>query len=113
MVQILHATGLVTVRGATPVQIAARPFEYRFRIPLNEPSGTYWYHPHVHGFTDPQVEGGASGALIVRGIERANKFLYEIIERVFVIRDKPLLNPDARPKEPDAQPTTFCVGLMR
>jgi FtsP/CotA-like multicopper oxidase with cupredoxin domain len=30
-------------------------FEYRFQIPPDEPPGTYWYHPHVHGFTDPQV----------------------------------------------------------
>jgi FtsP/CotA-like multicopper oxidase with cupredoxin domain len=81
------------------------PFEYRFQIPRDEPPGTYWYHPHVHGFTDPQVEGGASGALIVEGIEHANKFLAGMRERVFVIRDEPLLNPDALPsKESSAQP---------
>jgi FtsP/CotA-like multicopper oxidase with cupredoxin domain len=82
-----------------------RSFEYRFQIPPDEPPGTYWYHPHVHGFTDPQVEGGASGALIVEGIERANKFLAGMPERVFVIRDEPLRNPDALPsKESTAQP---------
>ena len=54
--------------------VAARrpaPFEYRFRIPDNEPPGLYWYHPHIHGFSCPQVLGGASGALIIEGIERA------------------------------------------
>ena len=80
-------------------------FEYRFQIPPDEPPGTYWYHPHVHGFTDPQVEGGASGALIVEGIERANKFLAGMPERVLVIRDEPLRNPDALPaKQSAAQP---------
>jgi FtsP/CotA-like multicopper oxidase with cupredoxin domain len=82
----------------------AQPFEYRFRIPPDEPAGTYWYHPHVHGFTDRQVEGGASGALIVEGIERANKFLAGLPERVFVIRDEPLINPDAQPVDPAKQP---------
>jgi len=89
----------------TLISPGTRPFEYRFQIPPDEPPGTYWYHPHVHGFTDPQVEGGASGALIVEGIERANKFLAGMPERVFVIRDEPLLNPDAQPaKQSAAQP---------
>jgi FtsP/CotA-like multicopper oxidase with cupredoxin domain len=89
----------------TLIPPGARSFEYRFQIPPDEPPGTYWYHPHVHGFTDPQVEGGASGALIVEGLERANKFLAGMAERVFVIRDEPLLNPDALPsRESAAQP---------
>jgi len=75
------------------------PFEYRFRIPANEPPGLYWYHPHVHGFTKVQVLGGASGALIVEGIERANKTVAGLPERVFVIRDQDLLNPNAPPSK--------------
>jgi len=31
----------------------------------------YWYHPHPHGFSEEQVLGGASGALIVEGIAPA------------------------------------------
>jgi FtsP/CotA-like multicopper oxidase with cupredoxin domain len=72
-------------------------FEYRFRIPSDEAPGLYWYHPHVHGFTSPQVLGGASGGLIVEGIERANVKLAGLPERSFVIRDQNLLNPDAQP----------------
>lgn len=74
-----------------------KPFEYRFRIPADEAPGLYWYHPHVHGYTSPQVLGGASGALIVEGIERANSELAGLPERVFVIRDQDLLNPNAQP----------------
>ena len=73
------------------------PFEYRLRIPLNEPPGLYWYHPHIHGFSSNQVQGGASGALIVEGIERANPELAGLPERVFVIRDQNVINPDAPP----------------
>ncbi len=81
----------------TVIQPGDAPFEYRFRIPADEPPGLYWYHPHVHGFTNAQVLGGASGALIVEGIERANRKLAGLPERLFVIRDQELLHPDALP----------------
>jgi FtsP/CotA-like multicopper oxidase with cupredoxin domain len=74
-------------------------FEYRFRIPANEPPGLYWYHPHIHGFTKAQVLGGASGALIVEGIERANKEVAGLAERVLIIRDRDLLNANAPPSK--------------
>jgi FtsP/CotA-like multicopper oxidase with cupredoxin domain len=75
------------------------PFEYRFRIPSDEPPGLYWYHPHIHGFSKVQVLGGASGALIIEGIERANKEVAGLPERVLVIRDQDLLNPNAPPSK--------------
>ena len=81
----------------TSVQPDDPPFEYRFRIPENEPPGLYWYHPHIHGFSKQQILGGASGALIVEGIERAKKATAGLAERVFIIRDQDLLHPDALP----------------
>ena len=69
------------------------PFEYRLRIPEDEPPGLYWYHPHIHGFSTRHVLGGASGALIVEGIERFDPQLRGLAERVLVIRDQPLLQP--------------------
>jgi FtsP/CotA-like multicopper oxidase with cupredoxin domain len=75
------------------------PFEYRFRIPEDEPPGLYWYHPHIHGFTKRQVLGGASGALIVEGIERANKTVAGLPERVLIVRDQDLINPNAPPSK--------------
>ncbi len=83
----------------TLIQPGGPPFEYRFRIPENEPPGLYWYHPHVHGFTKEQVLGGASGAIIVEGIERADKAVAELPERVLIIRDQDLLNPNAPPSK--------------
>jgi FtsP/CotA-like multicopper oxidase with cupredoxin domain len=88
----------------TVIQPGDPPFEYRFRIPADEPPGLYWYHPHVHGFTNPQVLGGASGALIVEGIERANQKLAGLPERVFVIRDQELLYPNASPAQAGLRP---------
>jgi FtsP/CotA-like multicopper oxidase with cupredoxin domain len=81
----------------TSVQPGDPPFEYRFRIPPNEPPGLYWYHPHIHGFSKAQVLGGASGALIVEGIERANREVAGLPERVLIIRDQDLLHPNAPP----------------
>lgn len=83
----------------TAVQPGDAPFTYRFRIPQDEPPGLYWYHPHIHGFSKQQVLGGASGALIVEGIERARNELAGMPERVFIIRDEDLANPNAAPSK--------------
>ena len=83
----------------TSIQPGEAPFEYRVRIPPDEPPGLYWYHPHIHGFTTPEVQGGASGALIIEGIERANPALAGLPERVLVIRDQGLASPDAPPSK--------------
>jgi FtsP/CotA-like multicopper oxidase with cupredoxin domain len=81
----------------TSIQPGEAPFEYRFKIPADEPPGLYWYHPHIHGFSKTQVLGGASGALIVEGLERANHQVAGLPERVLIIRDQDLMNPDAPP----------------
>jgi FtsP/CotA-like multicopper oxidase with cupredoxin domain len=81
----------------TSIQPTDPPFEYRFVVPPNEPPGLYWYHPHIHGFSSKQVTGGASGALIVEGLERALPEVAGLPERVLVIRDMELMNPGAPP----------------
>jgi FtsP/CotA-like multicopper oxidase with cupredoxin domain len=81
----------------TAIQPSDAAFEYRIQIPRTQPPGLYWYHPHIHGFSAAQVLGGASGALIIEGIERANRELAGLRERVFVVRDEDLLNPNAPP----------------
>jgi FtsP/CotA-like multicopper oxidase with cupredoxin domain len=81
----------------TSIQPDDPPFEYRLRIPDNEPPGLYWYHPQISGLSRVQVLGGASGALIVEGIEQADPELAGLPERVLVIRDQDLLNPYAAP----------------
>jgi len=81
----------------TSIQPGDAPFEYRFRVPMTAPPGLYWYHPHIHGFSKAQVLGGASGALIIEGLERANREVAGLPERVLIIRDQDLMNPDAPP----------------
>jgi FtsP/CotA-like multicopper oxidase with cupredoxin domain len=93
----------------TSVQPGDAPFEYRFRIPQDEPPGLYWYHPHIHGFSKQQVLGGASGALIVEGIERAKKEVAGLPERVFIIRDQDLMHPNAPPAASEPVVPKFMI----
>jgi FtsP/CotA-like multicopper oxidase with cupredoxin domain len=93
----------------TMIEPGAAVFEYRMRIPENTPPGLYWYHPHAHGFTKAQVLGGASGALIVEGIEKANSLTAGLPERVLVIRDQELMNPDATPVTTGSMPPPIAL----
>jgi FtsP/CotA-like multicopper oxidase with cupredoxin domain len=86
----------------TMIQPGDPPFEYRFQIPADEPPGLYWYHPHIHGYTKAQVLGGASGAMIIEGIERANRDVAGLPERVMILRDQDLVNPNALPSNAGA-----------
>ncbi len=72
----------------TLIQSSDAAYEYRFRIPVNETPGLYWYHPHPHGHSEKQVLGGASGALIVEGIEKVCPKVANLPERVLVLRDQ-------------------------
>lgn len=56
---------------------------YRFKLPMNC-AGTYWYHPHPHGFTAEQVYRGLAGLFIVRA---KNDPLHNIPERHLVCSD--------------------------
>jgi FtsP/CotA-like multicopper oxidase with cupredoxin domain len=93
----------------TSIRPGDAPFQYKFRIPENEPPGLYWYHPHIHGFSKLQVLGGASGAMIIEGIERANKEVAGLPERVLIIRDQDLLNPNSPPAKSEPIVPRFFV----
>jgi FtsP/CotA-like multicopper oxidase with cupredoxin domain len=75
----------------TLIQPGTPAFKFNIQIPKNEPPGLYWYHPHVHGFTEFQVNGGAAGALIVEGMDKVRPEVAGLKERVFVIRQQYLV----------------------
>ena len=62
-------------------------FEYDLHFPLNEPPGLYWYHPHIHGISEPAVQGGASGAIIVEGLQNTIPEVAGLPQRVLIVRD--------------------------
>src|ERR1700682_1287799 len=69
-------------------------FQYNVAFPTNEPSGLYWYHPHVHGIAEHALQGGASGAIVVDGIENLQPAVSGLRHRILMVRDQPVpLNP--------------------
>jgi FtsP/CotA-like multicopper oxidase with cupredoxin domain len=75
----------------TIIQSGDPAFQYNIQVPPNDPPGMFWYHPHVHGNTTTQVEGGAAGAIIIEGDMQGT---HGLPERVLVIRQQ-FQNPDS------------------
>ena len=75
----------------TLIQPNKPAFRFDMQIPKDEPPGLYWYHPHIHGFTEFQVNGGAAGALIVEGMENVRPEVKGLTQRVFTIRQQYLV----------------------
>ncbi|HUI83545.1 MAG TPA: multicopper oxidase domain-containing protein [Candidatus Binatia bacterium] len=78
----------------TVIESGEPAFQYSVQIPANEPPGLYWYHPHVHGNTTTQVDGGASGALIVEG-----PIPQGLNERILIMREQTKTGPARDPDE--------------
>ena len=60
---------------------------YDFQIPENHPSGTFWYHPHLHGLVAEQLFGGLAGLFIVRGKDDEIPKLKAAQEEFLVLQD--------------------------
>lgn len=60
---------------------------YQYEIPANHPSGTYWYHPHHHGRSAPQLAGGLSGVLIIEDEVDNVPHIKNTTERIIVLSD--------------------------
>jgi FtsP/CotA-like multicopper oxidase with cupredoxin domain len=67
---------------------SGQSFTYNIAFPADEPPGLYWYHPHIHGIAEVAVQGGASGVIIVEGIENFQPAVAELPQRVLIIRDQ-------------------------
>lgn len=61
--------------------------EYRFTIPADHPSGTYWYHPHLHGTAARQVSRGLVGAFIIRNAADAVPEIEMTPEATLILQD--------------------------
>jgi FtsP/CotA-like multicopper oxidase with cupredoxin domain len=85
-------------------------FDYQVQIPANEPPGAYWYHPHPHGFSNNQVVGGASGVILVGGIQNVNPIVANLPQRVFVLRDQDL--PRSEASDPSLPATDLSINYV-
>ncbi len=79
---VCHADGVIDT-----LVDSGQTFVYNVAFPRDEPPGLYWYHPHVHGLSDAAVQGGASGAIVVDGIENEQPVVAGLPARILVIRD--------------------------
>jgi FtsP/CotA-like multicopper oxidase with cupredoxin domain len=62
-------------------------FDYDVHFPADEPPGLYWYHPHIHGISEAAVLGGASGAIVVEGLEKFSPSVVGLPQQILLIRD--------------------------
>ena len=63
-------------------------FRYVVHIPMDQPTGTYWYHSHDMMEGEEQVFGGLSGAIIVDGLqELLPPGLRHVTEHTFDLKD--------------------------
>jgi len=62
----LHVPAIMDGHPRYPVA-PGQSFLYEFTV--TNRAGTYWYHPHPHGRTGPQVYGGLAGLFLVSGKE--------------------------------------------
>jgi FtsP/CotA-like multicopper oxidase with cupredoxin domain len=92
----------------TIIQSGDPAFTYNFQVPSNDSPGMYWYHPHVHGNTTTQVDGGAAGAFIIEGTIQGTQGLPE---RVLVIRQQ-FNNPNSWIPGPNQLTINFQPALF-
>ncbi len=67
---------------------AGETFTYSVLIPVDEAPGLYWYHPHIHGVAETAVQGGATGAIIVDGIEDFQPAVAGLPQQILMMRDQ-------------------------
>lgn len=60
-------------------------FRYEYDVPPDHPTGTFWYHPHLHGLVADQLFGGLAGAIVIESQDDPD--LPAGRERVLVVSD--------------------------
>jgi len=73
---IVHWHGMIVPErmDGHPRDAVAPGSEYVYEFEVRNRAGTYWFHPHPHGLTGPQVNAGLAGLLLVSDeAERALK----------------------------------------
>ncbi len=86
--------------------LSGQSFDYRVHVPADESPGLYWYHPHGHGYSEAQVLGGASGAIIVEAPEPD-----ALPERTLVLRDGLVTEGTAEAHRSDKNLPTWDLSL--
>lgn len=60
-----HGLHVPAVMDGHPRYVIPQGQSYLYEFEVNNRAGTYWYHPHPHGRTGPQVYRGLAGLFLV------------------------------------------------
>ncbi len=60
-----HGLHVPAAMDGHPRYVVPKGQSYLYEFEIKNRAGTYWYHPHPHGRTGPQVYGGLAGLFIV------------------------------------------------
>lgn len=101
------------------IKVTNQPYQYAVVLPPGHPEGMFWYHPHPHGCSFFEVNGGLSGILIVGDILKSQyPELAGIKERILLLKDgdprpqgapeleRHVLRLAEHPDEPEPDPIT-------
>lgn len=60
-----HGLHVPTIMDGHPRYVISQGQSYLYEFEVKNRAGTYWYHPHPHGRTGPQVYQGLAGLFLV------------------------------------------------
>jgi len=60
-----HGLHVPAIMDGHPRYVVPQGQSYLYEFEVNNRAGTYWYHPHPHGRTGPQVYSGLAGLFLV------------------------------------------------
>jgi FtsP/CotA-like multicopper oxidase with cupredoxin domain len=67
-----HGLDVPSEMDGHPHRVIGPGQEYVYEFEVINRAGTYWYHPHPHGRTGPQVYRGLAGVLLISDDEEAS-----------------------------------------
>ena len=65
-----HGLHVPAIMDGHPRHVVSQGESYFYEFEVKNRAGTYWYHPHPHGRTGPQVYRGLAGLFIVSDDEK-------------------------------------------
>lgn len=89
--------------------------EFDIQLPMNQPQGLYWYHPHFHGDVNPQIAMGLSGLITVGDPDGGAPELAGITEHLLALKNAQIVNgliTDQSTEDPATQVFTVNGQLL-
>jgi len=94
-------------------------YRYLFQVPLDHPSGLFWYHAHVHGLVTNHVSRGAAGMIyvanshtdLVAGLGIRRRLM--LLQQAYFAPDRrTLISDDGERDDPDLALSLINGALM-